>query len=368
MTSLDQGVRAARSYSGVLITGGAGFVGSSLALALKADAPKCRVVAFDNLRRRGSELNVGRLRAAGVEFVHGDVRVPDDLAGISENCGLLIECSAEPSVLAGYGESPAYVLQTNLVGTINCLEWARRHRADVVFLSTSRVYPTAPQNALALVEAETRFELSDQQPYPGVSSRGISEQFPLDGSRSLYGATKLASELLVEEYRAMYGLRTIVNRCSVLTGPWQMGKVEQGVFSLWMLSHVFEKPLRYVGFGGQGKQVRDFLHVRDLYRLLLIELGELEKLSGSVFNAGGGRMVSLSLQEATELCRKITGKRIPIESVVENRVADLPVYLTDNTRVRAATGWQAEETAEKTLTDIYTWVRENEQALRNALG
>jgi CDP-paratose 2-epimerase len=110
------------------------------------------------------------------------------------------------------------------------------------------------------------------------------------------------------------------------------------------------------------------LHVRDLYRLLLVELAGLEQLSGSVFNVGGGRAVSLSLRETTELCQRITGKRIAIDSVPENRVADLPVYLTDNTRVHAATGWSAQETPESTLGDIFTWVRDNQESLKRVLA
>ena len=109
----------------VLVTGGAGFVGSALALALKRVAPGCTVVALDNLRRRGSELRVPELCDAGIEFVHGDVRNPGDLSLGGRGFEYLIECSAEPSVLAGFNESPRYVLETNLVGTINCLEAAR---------------------------------------------------------------------------------------------------------------------------------------------------------------------------------------------------------------------------------------------------
>ena len=357
------------SHKNVLVTGGAGFAGSNLALMYREQHPDSRVVVLDNLKRRGSELNIPRLKAAGIEFVHGDIRVPDDLMhGIKGDFDLLLECSAEPSVLAGYGESPAYLIQTNLIGTINCMEWARVRKADVLFLSTSRVYPIAAQNALHYTEAPTRLELTDDQPFPGVSSKGINEDFPLAGARSLYGATKLASELIIEEYRAMYGVRAIINRCGVLTGPWQMGKVDQGVFALWLLAHHFGRPLKYIGFGGSGKQVRDLLHIKDLYDLLDIQLSRFDEFDGGLFNAGGGRACSLSLLETTEICQRVTGKTVPVEAVTENRVADVPIYLTDNTRVHAATGWLPRFTPEEVLTDIYAWVQENETNLRGVFG
>lgn len=354
-------------HSNILVTGGAGFVGSNLAMYFKQANPDARVVVLDNLKRRGSELNLPRLKAEGIQFVHGDIRVPDDLTNLPGDFDLLLECSAEPSVLAGYGESPAYLVQTNLVGTTHCLEWARLRKADLVFLSTSRVYPIARQNALRVEETATRFELSGEQPFVGVSEKGISEDFPLDGARSLYGATKLASELLVEEYREMYGMRVLVNRCGVLTGPWQMGKVDQGVFSLWLLAHHFGRPLKYIGFGGNGKQVRDLLHVRDLFELLQLELVDIDKLNGRVLNAGGGRPVSLSLLETTALCEVITGKTTPITPVTDNRVADLPIYLTDNTRVTEATGWTPKLGPEAILRDIYEWVKQNEASIYQAL-
>jgi CDP-paratose 2-epimerase len=237
-----------------------------------------------------------------------------------------------------------------------------------MFLSTSRVYPIEPQNRLNVVEGETRFELTAEQPFPGVSGAGISEAFPLDGARSIYGATKLASELLLEEYRATYGLRTIVNRCGVLAGPWQMGKVDQGVFTLWVLSHLLGRPLRYIGYGGTGKQVRDLLHVRDLFELLSLELGRMDELSGSVFNVGGGRGVSLSLCETTRLCSDITGRSVPVESVAENRFADVPIYLTDTAKVAALTGWAPRTSAAKIIEEIDGWARERLPALEAALG
>lgn len=348
--------RVSGSWNTILVTGGAGFVGSTLALAVRHRWPEARIVAFDNLRRRGSELNLPRLRAAGVEFVHGDVRSAADLAPFADGLDLLLECSAEPSVLAGYGEAPSYVLDTNLGGTLHCLEVARRSGAAVLFFSTSRVYPIDALNAIVTHDTPTRFEIADQQSMPGISSEGISEAFPLTGARSLYGATKLASELFIEEYAAAFGVRTVVNRCGVIAGPWQMGKVDQGVFSLWIARHLSGGTLTYNGWGGTGKQVRDLLHVDDLVDLVLLQIDRLDDLAGSTFNVGGGRGSSLSLQEATALARELTGREIVITPVPDVRTADVKLYITDNTRVTAATGWRPTRPPRTILADLHAWM------------
>lgn len=355
----------------VLITGGAGFVGSNLAVRFKTERPRWRVVALDNLRRRGSELNLPRLAGAGVEFMHGDIRSPEDLAldipTVGRGPDTIIECSAEPSVLAGYGSSPAYLINTNLAGTINCLESARRWGSDVVFLSTSRVYPIRRLNTLKFTETETRFTLTDGQPVPGASSRGISDEFPLDGHRSLYGATKLASELMLTEYQSMYGLRAVVNRCGVVAGPWQMGKVDQGVFTHWLGAHYFRRPLSYFGYGGTGKQVRDLLHADDLSRLVLWQTENMRKIDRMVFNVGGGPEVSLSLAETTRLCREITGNRVEVSGRKEEREADVRIYTSDISRVREVTGWEPRKAPRDILGDIFEWMRANERELKRAL-
>jgi len=344
----------------VLITGGAGFVGSALGLGLAQRYPDWQITALDNLKRRGSELNLPRLKQADIQFIHGDVRNTEDLDPVALQPDLILECSAEPSVLAGYA-SPGYVLQTNLVGTVNCLELARQTQADFIFLSTSRVYPIAYLNALEFTETETRFQLLDQQPFPGVSSQGVSEEFPLNGARSLYGATKLASELLVAEYADAYGLRTVINRCGVLTGPWQMGKVDQGVFALWIAFHYFQRSLKYIGYGGTGKQVRDFLHVTDLLDVIDIQIHRLEELRGQTFNVGGGTNNTLSLYETTQLCQEITGQQIPITPVSDTRAGDVPIFITDSRKVMSATGWQPQKDAKTTLTEIYEWIHQYKQ-------
>jgi len=169
--------------SRILVTGGAGFVGGNVAIALAERLAGAEVVAFDNLSRRGSELNLPRLRDAGVTFVHGDVRDKEDLLSL-DPIDALVECSAEPSVMAGVDGSPDYVIRTNLMGAYHCLELARRDSAQVVFLSTSRVYPLRHLLGIQLDEADTRFEIAPAQELPGVSPAGISEEFPLWGARS----------------------------------------------------------------------------------------------------------------------------------------------------------------------------------------
>jgi len=346
----------------ILITGGAGFIGANLAVGLATRHPDWELTAIDNLRRRGSELNLPRLREAGVGFQHADVRVLDDLTALGAfDC--LVECSAEPSALAGLTGTPDYLIHTNLVGAYNCLELARRSGAYVVFLSTSRVYPVAALRALDLNETDTRLELASDQQVPGATPRGISEGFPLDGARTLYGTTKLAAELLIAEYRESFGLRAVVNRCGVVAGPWQMGKVDQGVFTFWMLAHHFGRPLRYIGFGGHGKQVRDLLHVEDLVDLVEEQLEQPGHWDGITANVGGGASCSLSLRETTALCAEITGRRLPVESEPETRPGDVPHYISDCSRLHELTDWRPRRDARTILSDIHTWISGHEQAL-----
>jgi CDP-paratose 2-epimerase len=173
---------------------------------------------------------------------------------------------------------------------------------------------------------------------------------------------------MVEEYHASYGLHTIVNRCGVIAGPWQMGKVDQGVVVLWMARHFWQKPLQYIGFGGTGLQVRDVLHIHDLFRLVDHQIHDFEPLNGQTFNVGGGLASSASLQELTQLCRQITGHTVNISQADTDRPGDIPLYITDNRKITAATGWQPQLTTTHLLQDVYNWLRAEQDGLKAILG
>ena len=338
---------------------GAGFVGSSLALSL-AGTPGNTVVALDNLKRRGSELALARLAAGGVAFVHGDVRNPEDFEAAGA-VDLIIDCAAEPSVQAGLDGQARYLVATNLVGTFNALELARRHRAGFILLSTSRVPDRGVARAAAGAGGRT----------PGPAGRrrrtrlvrgGDRARLPASGARSLYGTTKLASELLVEEYGALWDLPVVIDRCGVIAGPWQIGRVDQGFFVLWRPRHAYRRPLRYTGFGGKGMQVRDVLHVADLADLVALQVAGLDRLRGRIFNVGGGPDRAVSLRELTRLCTAATGTGLAIDEVADSHKVDLPWYVSDNRAVTAATGWEPVRGIERILADVLDWIAAHRMA------
>ncbi len=354
-------------FGSILITGGAGFVGANLSLYLKHSFPGVRVTALDNLSRRGSELNVPRLRDGDVDFLHGDVRCEEDLKKCPD-FDLLIDCSAESSVQAGASASPRFVLNANLLGTINCLEETREQNAAFLFLSTSRVYPIARLNELPFAESASRFEWQIENGTRGVSAAGVNEDFPLEGARSFYGASKLSGELLVAEYVHNYGMECLINRCGVLAGPWQMAKVDQGVITLWIAGHQFNRPLNYRGFDGHGKQVRDVLHVRDLCELIEHQISTDTGWNGSVFNVGGGADVSTSLYELTGICEDVTRTQLDIGAIPETSDLDLRIYLTDSSRVQQAYGWKPQRSVQDIVEDIHGWILNNQSQLETVLA
>ena len=352
----------------ILITGGCGFVGSNLAVLFKQYYTDSEVYCLDNLSRRGSEVNLQKVLAAGVQFVHGDVRVKTDFDRIPA-VEIVIDAAAEPSVLAGKvpGELEN-LIDTNLNGTINTLYFAKKHQSAIIFLSTSRVYPYNTLAESNLIISPTRFNFSNLQKTDGLSEFGVSEKYPLEGLRSLYGTTKLASEYFIQEFAHNFGLHAVINRCGVLSGPYQMGKIDQGVIVLWMAKHFWKGKLSYIGYGGMGQQARDVLHVRDLFSLLQWQINNFNILKGQIFNVGGGLENTISLSELTQKCELVTGNKIEIDSCLENRPGDLPIFITDNSKINKISGWNPKTKVDEILSEIQNWFIQDSEKLKQILS
>jgi CDP-paratose 2-epimerase len=348
----------------IVITGGCGFVGFSLARYLREIGHQ--ITVFDNLVRRGSEINVPALLKMGTSFVHGDIRNTEDLAQLSSKADCLIECSAQPSVVSGY-VNPVYDFTTNVTGVIHCLELCRARAMGMVFLSSSRVYPASKINAIPVIEKPTRWDWGPGVPWGSLPHgfdpvRGISAQFTLDGpTKTIYGASKAAADLFCQEYADAFDLPVIVNRCGVISGEGQFGVMNQGWLAFWAISCFLERPIQYLGF--KGKQVRDILFAQDLCTLVAMQLDKLELYSGRVWNVGGGRDNSLSLVEATALLEQIMAKKMLVSHSSEVRKSDMIIYITDNSEVSRDVGWAPSVSIEEGAGTLARWVRDNHEAL-----
>ena len=327
----------------ILITGVCGFVGSSVAGALLDGFPDATITGLDNFIRPGSEGNRDSLRARGVRLHHGDVRNASDVDALPA-ADWVIDAAANPSVLAGVdGQSSSrQVIEHNLYGTVNLLEYCRRHGAGFILLSTSRVYAIAPLAGLPVEPAGRAFRLTPGAPLPpGVSPRGLDETFSTAAPISLYGATKLASEALALEYGETFGFPAWINRCGVLAGAGQFGRPDQGILAYWVNAYLRRRPLKYIGFGGCGHQVRDALHPRDLIPLLARQMeGKVAAGGGPrIINLGGGERNAFSLADLSAWCAERYGER-PIAADPPERRFDIPWLIMDSSLAQATWGWQ----------------------------
>lgn len=335
----------------VLISGVCGFAGSHLARYLMESSESISIAGIDNLARPGSETNRISLKREGVQLYHGDVRLASDLEALPI-VDWVIDAAAQPSVLAGRDgkTSTRQLLEHNLLGTINLLEYCRKAGCGLVLLSTSRVYSIPALTQLPLRVESCGFTLDPEQPLPpGLSTVGVDETFSTQAPISLYGATKLASERLAEEYAAGFQVPVWINRCGVLAGGGQFGTAEQGIFSYWLHAHSTSRSLSYLGFGGQGFQVRDALHPRDLARMVDFQLRSSGP--GQLFNVSGGRANSMSLAQLTTWCDQRFGPHRPIADGSE-RPYDVPWLILDSGRARTTTGWEPRISLEEILEEI----------------
>ncbi|MCO8123269.1 NAD-dependent epimerase/dehydratase family protein [Stieleria sp. TO1_6] len=345
----------------VLITGACGFVGSLIARRLKESIDGVQIVGIDNLCRDGSQINRAAMGQLCQPLIHADLRAASDFETLPD-VDWVVDCAALPSVLAGtsgYGSSRQLV-EHNLGGTLNLLEYCRRTKAGLILLSTSRVYSIDPLSRLPLVEGDRRFDLANDKALPtGISDAGIAESFSTTPPVSLYGATKLASETMAIEYGNAFEFPVRINRCGVLAGAGQFGRADQGIFSFWIHSHRAKQALRYIGSRGTGFQVRDCLHPDDLASLVRRQMiAGIDRDKPIVANVSGGVESSMSLLQLTQWCDARFGSH-PVVSSTDERPFDLPWIVLDSSLVRSAWDWKPQRTTEQVLDEIAEFAHEN---------
>lgn len=348
----------------ILITGICGFVGSTLARAWTAAGAGHSLYGVDNFIRPGSETNRAALKKLGVHVLHADLRVASDFEMLPK-VDWVIDAAANPSVLAGVdGQSSSrQVVEHNLVGTLNMLEFCRLHRAGFILLSTSRVYAVKPLAALPVQVVDEAFRPEKSASFPpGVSEAGVNEAFSTAPPVSLYGATKVASETLALEYGALFDFPVWINRCGVLAGAGQFGHAEQGIFSFWIHSWIQKRPLKYIGFGGTGHQVRDGLHPRDLLPVLERQIQFSGKPEQHTFNLAGGIENCMSLAQLSRWCRDRFGPQ-EVRAESQERTFDVPWMVLDCSRARAIWNWKPALRLESVLEEIADFAQRNPQWL-----
>jgi CDP-paratose 2-epimerase len=328
--------------SGVaLVTGSAGLIGSSSCRRLH-DELGLHVVGIDNDLRAwffGEGASTAPVRASLEErldrYTHLDldIRDVDGLDRVFATYGtdieIIVHTAAQPSH-DWAARDPATDFGVNATGTLNLLERWRQHApgASFCFTSTNKVYGDAP-NALPLVEHERRWELDPGHPF---AEHGIDETFTIDQSRhSLFGASKVAADVLVQEYGNYFGLNSVAFRCGCLTGPDHAGAELHGFLAYLMRCTVEGRPYRVFGYG--GKQVRDNIHAEDVVGAFLAY--HRDPRPGAVYNLGGGRHANCSMLEAIDLCEEISGRRLDWTYEDDNRIGDHIWWISDVRRFQA---------------------------------
>jgi CDP-paratose 2-epimerase len=342
----------------ILVTGGAGFIGSNLVCNLLNDG--YRVTVFDALLRRGTEHNLAWLqswhRDGRFRFVQGDVRDPEALRAVVGEAKVIYHLAGQVAVTTSV-EDPRTDYEINALGTLNVLEAARLggHCPILVFTSTNKVY--GGMDDVAVEERTMRYEYRD---FP----HGISEAQPLD-FHSPYGCSKGAADQYVRDYARIYGLPTVVFRMSCIYGPRQFGNEDQGWLAHFMIAALTGKPITIYG---NGKQVRDVLFVDDLVRAFRLAAEKIDTCAGQVFNIGGGPSNTLAVwQEFRELMADLKGEKIPAH-YHEWRPGDQPCYVSDIRKASRCLGWEPQIDKVTGIHRLWEWVSSHESLFTTPLN
>ena len=340
----------------ILITGGCGFVGTNLALYLKKK--NFNVFSLDNLSRKGSLYNLNLLKKEKIKNFKIDIYKYEKIKKLSK-FDLIIDCCAEAAVEISR-KNLDKVFNTNLIGTFNILKKAKKNNSKIIFLSTSRVNSINEINKIT----NNNFNLKKQIKIKNK----INENFKTKSPKSIYGFTKHASEMLIEEFAYAFNLDYIINRCGVISGPLQFGKEDQGFVSLWVWHHLNKKKLKYIGFGGRGYQIRDVLHVDDLCELILKQINNINKINNKLFTVGGSIKSNTSLKNLTKVCEKITGNKILFSNISKTSIYDIPYFISDNEQVSKIYKWKSKKNIKVIVNDIYKWFNKDYKNIKKYLN
>ena len=334
----------------VLITGGCGFVGTNLAIFLNSKG--FNVNCLDNLSRKGSRYNLKLLRNNKIKNYNFDIYNYKKIQKLPKY-DLIVDCCAEAAVEISKKNIDS-VINTNFLGTLNILKKAKKDKSKIIFLSTSRVYPIKDINNI----------IKKKIIYSKIKiKKTFAENDNLRGPKTIYGLTKLSSEMLIEEFAYAFNLKFIINRCGVISGPLQFGKQDQGFVSLWIWSHLRKKKMKYIGYGGFGNQVRDVLHIDDLCELINLQIRKIKKINNQIFTVGGSKKSYTSLRQLTHICEKITKNKIKFDKVTKTSIYDIPYFITNNNLVTKTYGWKPKRNILKVVSDTFLWLKNNETTI-----
>jgi len=338
----------------VLITGGAGFIGSNLADNLLSEGHQ--VTVFDNLARKGAERNIEWLRARhgdALRMVQGDVRDYDSLEEAAPGAEIIYHFASQVAVTTSVAD-PRTDFEVNALGSFNALEVARNLTAKPIFVftSTNKVY--GAMEDVVVIEKETRYEYRD---FP----RGIDESRPLD-FHSPYGCSKGAADQYIRDYARIYGLRTVVFRMSCIYGPRQFGVEDQGWLAHFIISVVLGRPITIYG---NGKQVRDVLYIDDLVRAFRLAPEHIDVTAGQVYNIGGGADNALSVWvEFKESLASLLGRRVEATAYGDWRPGDQPIYVSDSSKAARDFGWRPRVGMEDGIARLCSWIEANKELIQ----
>jgi CDP-paratose 2-epimerase len=332
-----------------LITGGAGFIGSNYVFRLLARGES--VTIYDNLSRVGAPLNLRWLKdtfgEGAFRLIEGDVRDSTSLTRAVKEIDVVVHLAGQVAVTSSVTH-PREDFESNALGTFNLLEAVRLSNYDpiVLYASTNKVY--GGMENVKIVEEETRYRY-ENLPY------GVPETYLLD-FHSPYGCSKGAGDQYVRDYARIFGLKTVVLRQSCIYGPRQFGIEDQGWLAWFVIAAATGTPITIYG---NGKQVRDVLHVEDLLDGYDLAVANIAQVTGRVFNVGGGPENTLSIWlEFGPLLEKLIGQKITV-SWDEWRPGDQPVYISDIRNANRDLGWEPKTSPFVGIKQLYDWVKDN---------